>query len=149
MISRKPFMLWVLAILLLFLAFGGFYGGILMLVDPTGEDLQMDEILPLLPVPDFILPGIFLILIMGAIPLILAYGIIYRSEWGWVENLTGWSGHHWAWTATLAIGFLLILWLAFQSLFIGFRWPIQFITLINAIMIILVALLPTVRRYYK
>jgi hypothetical protein len=64
-------MLWPLIFFLLLLALGGFYGGIAMLTDPTGTSLQVADVLPLLPVPDYILPGIFLFVVMGLIPLVL------------------------------------------------------------------------------
>ena len=58
---RRPLTLWPLVLCLLILSIGGgFAGGIMMLIDPSGEMLGVADILPLLPVPNFILPGIFL-----------------------------------------------------------------------------------------
>ena len=42
----------------------GLYGGA-MLLDPSGRLLGMDIILPLLPVPNYILPGLLLFTVMG------------------------------------------------------------------------------------
>ena len=87
---RRPFMLWPLIFILLFLALGGgLYGGITMLIDPTGNRLGVADALPLLPVTNFILPGIFLIVVMGLFPLLLTYGLIARPNWPWsVYKLT-------------------------------------------------------------
>ncbi|MCE7860902.1 MAG: hypothetical protein DYG86_14095 [Chloroflexi bacterium CFX2] len=146
--KRPPF-LWLLVFLLVFLALGGFYGGISMLADPTGKALQMDEVLPLLPVPDYFLPGLFLLSIMGIVPLLLVYGLIWQPRWGWANWLSSWSKHYWAWTGSIVVGIVLMIWLAVQGLLIGFQWPIQYMTLTNGILIILVALFPSVRSYFE
>jgi hypothetical protein len=145
---RRPFTLWLLVVSLLFLALGGLVGGIGMLIDPSGRSLGMDDILPLLPVPDYTLPGLFLLLVMGLMPLLLSYGLLARPDWAWARALSRRSGHHWAWIGTLALGLLLAVWLVVQGLLIGFRWPIQYVTAVNGIVIIVLALAPRVRRAY-
>jgi hypothetical protein len=145
---QRPLSLWLLAFLLVFLGLGGLYGGIAMLTDPTGNSIQMSEVLPLLPVPDYTLPGLFLLFIMGLVPLILAYALLARPNWAWAGSLSRWSGHHWAWTGTLVLGVILALWLVVQGLLIGFKWPIQYVTALNAFLIILLALVPGVRRLH-
>ncbi len=145
---RRPLTLWPLLFALLFLAIGGLYGGIAMLTDPTGGSLQLTEVLPLLPVSDFVLPGLFLLGAMGLTPLFLTYALLARPRWTWAQVLSRWSKHHWAWTGTLALGITLALWLVVQGLLIGFKWPIQHITAVNGVLIIALALVPDVRRFY-
>lgn len=137
----------MLLFFLLFLAFGGLYGGIAMLLDPAGGLLAMDDLLPLLPVSNFTLPGLFLLLAMGLIPLLLAYGLLAQPSWGGAERLFAWSGRHWAWAGTLLLTLVLAVWLTAQGLLIGFQWPIQYATAVNGLLILLLALTPTVRRY--
>jgi hypothetical protein len=149
MSMKRPIAVWLLAGLLVFLALGGMYGGILMLLDPSGRALQMDGVLPRLPVADYVLPGLFLIGVMGALPALLAYGVVRRPVWRWADRLAAWSEHSWAWTGSLALGIVLLGWLAFQALFIGFGWPIQSVTLINGLLIIAAALLPGNRRHFR
>jgi hypothetical protein len=108
---QRPFMLWPLISVLLLLALGGFYGGIAMLADPTGVSLQLSDVLPLLPVPNFILPGIFLLIVMGLLPLQLAYALISRPNWPWVDSLFKWSKFYWARTGTLSHVAILGVWL--------------------------------------
>lgn len=145
---KKPFSLWLLVASLVFLALGGLYGGIAMLTDTSGASLQMAEVLPLLPVPDYTLPGLFLLFVMGLAPLFLTFGLIARPNWKWAESLSRWSNHHWSWTATVALGIILLIWLSIQGALIGFRWPIQYVTAVNGILILVFALVPSVRRYY-
>jgi hypothetical protein len=137
-----------LVVSLLFLAFGGLYGGVEMLRDPMGGSLGMDVVLPQLPVTDFVLPGLFLLTVMGLAPIALAYGLLARPAWGRAAALSRWSGHHWAWTGTLALGLVLGVWLAVQGAMIGFAWPIQFVTAGNGLAIVALALLPAVRRSF-
>lgn len=145
---QRPFTLWPLLFLLVFLGLGGLYGGIAMLTDPTGGSLQLTEVLRLLPVSDYILPGLFLLVVMGLAPLVLTYGLLARPNWTWAQTLSRWSGHHWAWTGTLALGVILAVWLVVQGLLIGFKWPIQYITAADGFLIILLVLAPGVRRFY-
>lgn len=145
---KHSFILWLLIFALLFLALGGLYGGIAMLADPTGRSLQVNEILPLLPVTDFIFPGLFLLFVMGLGPLILIYGLLARPNWNWADKLSRWSGHYWSWTGTLVLGLLLAGWLGVQGLLIGFKWPIQYVTAVNGFLIILLALAPGIRKLY-
>ena len=145
---HRPWALWPLLFLLLFLALGGSYGGIAMLTDPTGGSLQLNEVLPLLPVTDFILPGVFLLIVMGLVPLVLIYGLLSRPNWGWALALSYWSKHHWAWTGTIGLGVVLATWLLVQGLLIGFKWPIQYVTAITGSLIVLLAIVPGLRRFY-
>ena len=145
---QRPLALCPMLFLLLLLGAGGLYGGIAMLIDPTGGPLQLTEVLPLLPVSDYILPGLFLLVAMGLAPIALTFGLLTRPNWNWAQPLSGWSRHHWAWTGTLMLGVTLAIWLFAQGLLIGFNWPIQHITAANGALIILLALTPAVRRFY-
>lgn len=138
--------LWGLIAALVFLAFGGLYGGIAMLSDPSGAALGMGTVLPLLPVADFTLPGVFLLLVMGVAPLLAAFGLLVRPRWAWADSVERLSRHSWAWTAALTLGLVLTVWLVIQGAWIGFRWPIQYVTAVNAALIVALALVPSVRQ---
>lgn len=146
---QRPVSLWLLIFFVLLLGFGGVYGGIAMLADPSGGLLQLTGVLPLLPVPDYVLPGLFLLFIMGLLPLLLAYALLVRPTWSWAEAMSRRSRHYWAWTGTLLVGLVLAVWLAVQGLLIGFRSPVQYATAANGLLIILAALMPGVRKLYK
>ena len=145
--TKRPFELWLLIALMLFLGLGGLFGGILMLLDPSGALIQMANVLPLLPVHDFMPPGLFLLFVMGVKPLAPAYGLLARPDWRWVQRWFNWSGHHWAWFGTVVIGAVLGIWLLIQALYIGFIRPIQYVTAVNGALILLFALAPRVRKH--
>jgi hypothetical protein len=137
-----------LVVALLFLAFGGLFGGVSMLLDPGGGSLGMDVVLPQLPVSSFVLPGLFLLTVMGLLPIFLAYALVARPSWRWAEGIERASRHHPAWTGTLALGLVLGAWLALQAAMIGFAWPIQYVTAANAVAIVVLAVLPAVRQRF-
>jgi hypothetical protein len=140
-------MLWPLLFILLVLALGGFYGGIAMLADPTGSSLEADVVLHLIPIPDYILPGLFLLIVMGVLPLLLVYALFARPKWPWIERLFNWSNHYWAWTGTLTLVGILAVWLVVEGLLIGF-WPITYITAFLGLLIFLFSVFPGVRNYF-
>ncbi|MBI9044635.1 MAG: hypothetical protein JEZ06_09130 [Anaerolineaceae bacterium] len=145
---RRPIMLWPLIFLLLFLGFGGITSGIPMLADPeNGGFLQFAEILPLLPVSDLILPGLFLLTIMGLFPFILAYALIKTPEWEWVQRNFQWSKHYWAWTGVLILVGILAAWLIYEVWLIGW-FSITAATTILGALILFFTLLPGVRKFY-
>jgi hypothetical protein len=146
---KRPVLIWLLVFCLVFLALGGIYGGIAMLVDTSGNFIQMAEVLPLLHVPSYLLPGLFLLSVMGLAPLFLVYGLLARPNWKWAIALSHWSGHHWSWTGSLVLGLVLVTWLVVQFFLIGFRWPIQYVTATNALFIILFTLVPGVHKFYS
>jgi hypothetical protein len=122
-----------LIVLLILLGLGGFVGGIPMLIDPSGASIGLPgNLLDNVPIDSFILPGLFLIVAMGIIPFIIAYGL--------------WKHERWAWLGTLAQGVVLILWICFQFFLWGEPVAIQYIYLIWGIVILLLGLLPQTRQ---
>ena len=54
-----------------------------------------------------------------------------------------------AWSASLGLGLVLAPWLGVQAALIGFRWPIQYITGMNGLLIIVLALVPSVQKHNR
>jgi hypothetical protein len=100
-------------------------------------------------VKDYILPGLFLLGVMGTFPLILVYGLWMAPRWSWLDVVSSWSKHHWAWSGTVLLSVVLLSWLGLQAFFIGFRWPIQYITLVNGILLLGVVLLPGIENRFR
>jgi hypothetical protein len=146
---KYPAALWFLIFWLLILSMGGLYGGIAMLLDPSGGLLQMAEVLPLLPVPNYVLPGLFLLGLMGVFPLFLIYGLWVRPEGLAGKSLYSPIPYHWSWTGTVSLSIVLALWLSIQGFLIGFQWPIQYFTAMNGLIILLSAFFPSLRRFYR
>jgi hypothetical protein len=151
--SRIPFLVGVLVALLVVLGIGGFYGGISFLIDPL-QKRTMNVPLSILDglfVRDFTLPGLFLFIVMGIIPILLAFGLIFRPVWKWTEVLTGWSKRHWSWAGSLILSILLILWLGLEIIVMksGMLYPPQIATGVLGFVLLLVTLLPPVSNFYR
>ena len=146
---KRPIALWILIFWLVFLAFGGLYGGTAMLLDPSGGLLQMTEVLLLLPVSNYVLPGLFLLFIMGLLPLFLIYGLLARPNWVWLESFFRQIEYHWAWIGTVILGVVLAIWLIIEGVMIGFKWAIQYVTAVNGLFILFFVFFPSVRKFYK
>ncbi len=140
---------WLLIFLLLFNAAGAFFGGISLLLDPSGGRIQLPLILlDGSPFRDYFLPGVFLILINGILPLTAAAGLILRRP---RASLPLFPRQHWSWTLALLAGIGLIVWIAVQIALLGY-WkenPIQALYGILGIAIAALTLLPALRRFYR
>lgn len=89
------------------LALGGLAAGAAFLTDRTGGrlGLTVDQLPGWLPVHDYLVPGIALIVLFGLLPVIAAVLLARRSPRGW--------------TATAAVGVLLVIWSVAQIAAIG------------------------------
>jgi hypothetical protein len=149
----RPFSVYVLMVLLLFLGITAIYGGYNLMVDPSGGQLQM----PLgwienTPFQNYLIPGLILFTVLGVLPLVTIVALWLRPAWSWLRGLEQLTHEHWSWLASLTVGMALLIWITVQFLMFGARHPIQIgleLTLGTlGIVIISVSLLPSVRRYY-
>jgi len=73
---------YVLLALLILLGLSGLAGGAAMVADPSGAEMGLSvSMLEGLPIANFVLPGLFLIVVMGAVPLVVAFGVWRRMTW--------------------------------------------------------------------
>jgi hypothetical protein len=140
---------WLLVVTLVILALGGLAGAYGFLSDPSGSGMGMADQLQRLPVPDYTLPGIFLLVVMCILPLLIVYGLLARPRWGFIDPFVLWSNQHWAWLGSLTLGIGLALWLAIQAYFIGFAAPSQWFTALLGLSILVTSLVAPTRRYYR
>ena len=134
--TRKPSAIWVLMADLIILGFGGLYGGILFVLDPSGARVGVPlTLLNRLPLRDFLLPGLFLLLVMGVAPLALTFAV--------------WKRWRWTWQATLMLGVVLTIWLGAEFLMWGYQAPIQGVTTVLCLVLLGACLLPSTRRLLK
>ena len=133
---RRPAAVWVLFADLVILGIGGLYGGILFLIDPSGARMGVPlSLLDGLPLRDFLLPGVFLLLMMGLAPLALSVAVWRR-----------WSR---AWQATVVLGIVLMIWLVGEFALWGYQAPIQIVTGMLCVILLGACLLPSVRRWLQ
>lgn len=144
-IARNIFLL-----LLGFLGLGAIGGGGALIIAPGGELLEMPlAMLEKSPFHNFLIPGIILFSVLGLIPMMLIIALIKKPKSKLAEKINCFKDMHWAWTFSVYIGFILIIWIQIQIVFIqGVHWLHTFYIFL-AIIIIFTALLPQVRTLYK
>jgi len=134
--TSKPIAVWALIADLLLLGLGGLYGGVLFILDPSGAGMGVPHsLLDGLPLPDFRLPGLFLLAVMGLAPLALVVAVWRR----WPRT----------WLALMALGAVLLLWLAGEFVLWGYQAPIQIITSVLCAGLLGFGLLPSTRRWLR
>ena len=130
------------------LGVGGLYGGGAMLVDPTGEGIGLSpQLLEPTPVGSYALPGLFILVVFGLLPILLAWAVWHRPALPALSGVERRTGQHWSWVASLAVGVVLLVWLAAQMALIGFVAGPQLATAALALLILAAAATPAMRRW--
>ena len=115
----------LLVILLVFLSLSGLFG-ILFLIDPSGELVEMPlSLLDKLPIDTFFLPGLFLLIVYGIGSSIITYGLLRQLFWAPV--------------AGLLLGLVLIGWIIGQIILWGTPVMLQYIYLTVGVAIFLLS----------
>lgn len=147
-ILNRPATLLALLALLVVLGIGGLYGGAALLMEPSGAVLGVDRsLLESVPIGDFLLPGLFLLIVMGLLPLLAAYGAWTLADWSWLQRVNPWRDFHWSWGLARVIAVLLILLIGLEFLMWGNASPLQPIMLAIGLAILVLCGYPSIRRY--
>jgi len=147
--AGRPRAVWIEVGLLAFLATGGLVGGTAFVTDPTGASIGARLTwLEKTPVSDFLLPGLFLLVVYVLGSLALIAGLLWRPAPGVVRRLDAALHHHWAWVGTIAMGATLVAWILYEFTIFPERMVLQPLLLcVGAAMVALCAA-PSIRRYY-
>ena len=110
--ARRPRIHTALLVIVVLTGLSAIPAGIALLTDPTGASLGMSaDMLHRGPFDDFAIPGLFLLVVLGAGAAIPARGLGVRKPWGA--------------TAALVYGILLLAWITIQAVIIGIISPLQ------------------------
>lgn len=137
--------------LLSFLGVSAIGGGGALIISPSGELLGglPLSILKNSPFDTFLLPGMILCIVLGLIPCLLVFALLKKQENRIADYFNLFKDMHWAWTYSIYVAFALIIWIQVETMYIqGVGW-LQTFYMLFAIPLILVALLPQVRNFYK
>lgn len=147
--SRPPWPVWFLFALQLVLGIGACYGGGALVLDPTGGLVGLSADLMVLEwFPDYFVPGLILLLVLGVCPLIIAFALIRRWNWRAGEALSPYKSLHWSWTFSLYTGFAILIWMAVEAYIMQQMADIQLLYITLGLAILIVTLLPAVIRFY-
>jgi hypothetical protein len=139
----------LLLLIVAFQALGGLYGGVTLVLDPSGDLLGLPiSVLDNAPFNDFLVPGLILLIVLGVFPLIVTVALWTKPNWNtmaWLERI---FGEHWAWVGAGVVGVGLAIWLLVELWWVGYSALLLVYGLVAALILIL-TLLPSTRRYYR
>ena len=144
---RRPVGVWLLVGMLLVIGIGGIATGPQLIADPTGARIGADQIsLARTPLEDWTLVGWFLIVVMGVIPLVIAWGLATRHAWRLAERIDPVHTEHWSWLAVQVMGGGLLVWLGLQLALIDQKGGPQSLFGVLGVALLALPWLPSVRR---
>ncbi len=136
--------------LLGFLGVSALGGGGLLIISPSGKlsgGLPL-SILQNSPFDSFLIPGMILFVILGLVP-ILIFALLKKPASPLAGHLNLFKDMHWSWSYSIYVAFALIVWIQVETIYVqGVGWLQTFYMLLS-IPLILVALLPQVRKQYR
>ena len=147
---QRSLIVWVLIILQFLLGVGAAISGGFLILAPDGHLMQMPlDMLANTPFSNFLFPGILLFTFMGIYPLAVAYSLFARPLWSWPDRVNPFKNMYWAWTASLAAGVALLIWIVTQMVMLNAVAFLHTLYICWGITIIILTLYPSVRQSYK
>ena len=105
------------------------------------------------PIEDFMPVGVFFVLAYGFLPVAAIVGLWKQPRARWTDAFNKWIGQNWAWSATLATGVLLIIWIAVEVAMIGsppgFPRFLQIMMALFGVVFVGLCMLPGVRAFTR
>lgn len=152
--SPKPAAVRILIATEAVFAIAGFASAFGLVFSPSGKGMGLSlDLLDNTPVGDFTLVGLFFLAFYGVLPTLAAYGLLTKKRWRWTDVVNRWTGQHWAWTASVVVGAMLLLWIAVEIALLGFLSGIggilQVVMAVLGVWILALAFLPSVRSQTK
>lgn len=142
--------IYILVLMVGFLAVGAIYGGVSLMNDPSGETIKLPEkLLEGTIFSNYLIPGIILFLSLGFFPLFLIFPLIFKPRWPVIDILNVYKSYHWAWTYTLYTSIMLIIWIDVQIIILKTGSVIQGTFGLLGVLILILALSPRVKRHYR
>lgn len=139
-----------LIVVITILAITSIYGGFALMFDRSGSILDLStKLLEGSVFKSYLFPGIILLILLGIFPTVTVYGLITKKKSRIANKLNIYKKSHWAWAYAIYSGVILILWIDFQIMIIGGGNILQSIYAILGVVIIILALMPSVIKFYK
>ena len=149
-LSPRPLAFWLLIILLFFQGISATPAGLLLVLEPTGERMQMPlTMLEGSPFPDYLIPGLILFVVLGLVAFFVMTCLFFLPDWHWAQRPNPFKAQHWAWTASAAFGLALMIWIVVQVLTIGGGTLLQPLYFGVGLGILLLTLTRSVRIYLR
>ena len=148
--SSKTFPLIFLVVLMIFQAVSAIGGGLALVISPSGKLMQMPlSMLKHSPFPNFLIPGLFLLIVLGLLPAYAAYALSRKPNCRLCERLNPDKKVHWAWSLAFFIGIVLILWIDLEVMFLRAVDILHLIYALLGVAIVVLTVWPTTRRHFS
>ena len=124
-----------IVVLLLFQGISGLFGGLALILDPSGSIINLDiKLLSYSPFSDFFIPGLILLLVLGIYPIMLLFGYI--------------KDRNWTRMGMIILGIALPIWIMVEIILIGYikEPPLQLIYGLTGLIILVLALFNYIRK---
>jgi hypothetical protein len=134
--ESRPGWAYLLLLCLVLLGVSAVYGGVSLVLDPTGGLLGMPfEWIQGTVFGDYLVPGLVLLGVLGIGSFIVAYGLLRRSLW--------------AWPAGMALGVATIVWIVVQLVIVQRYFFLQPVIATIGLVIVLLLGIPSMRSFYR
>ena len=148
--AQSRILIFILVFAVAIEAISGIYGGLTLVIDPSGALLQMPiSLLHGTMFTNFFIPGIILLVLIGLFPLFLIYPLLIKPSWPFIDKLNIYRSYHWAWTFTLYNSIILISWINIQLMILNKGAAIHGIVGFWGTIILVLLLTPSVKRFYR
>ena len=147
---KKSLTCYILMFLVLFQSISAIAGGWGLVSEPSGSNLGFSvSMLEHSPFPDFLIPGLFLLVVLGICPAITLYGLIRKTKFRLAEMINIYKNYHWSWAFSYYLGITLVLWIDIQVYFLREISILHFIYSVLGVLIIVVTNLPSTKKCYR
>lgn len=135
---------------LAFLSASAAFGGIVLVINPTGSLIGMPvSLLRFSPFHDFLIPGLILGIVFGIGSFATILALRFRPAWLIGSALTRATGEHWTWSLALVIGLGQVIWIVTQMLMMRGVSVLHFLYGGLGLLIVFLTLEPGLRRSFS
>ncbi|WP_432840071.1 hypothetical protein [Dactylosporangium sp. CA-092794] len=122
-VVRRPRPVTVTVGLLVFLALSAVAGGIGLIDGGISDQFPADWLDRLPLIDSWLIPGLVLGVGFGLGSFVAAYGMLTLRGGPRPAAALRWTGHHWSWSATIALGVGQVVWIALELIYLpGWSW---------------------------
>jgi hypothetical protein len=147
---KKRIFVFILVFALVIEAISGIYGGLTLVLDPSGGLLQMPvSLLNRSLFTNFLIPGLILLVLIGLFPIILIYSLLVKPAWHFMDTLNIHRSNYWAWTYTLYNSIILVSWINIQLMILNQGAAIHGIVGFWVTIILILTLTPGVKQSFR
>jgi hypothetical protein len=149
MTTKRPALLNILILLLGFIGIGAVISGAMLFISPQGDLMKMPvDMLEGSPFSSYLIPGIILFLFIGVFSLLTVYGLLKQPGWKWPDWINPARNIHWAWSASWAAGVIMLLWIAVETILLGYVSFLQPLIAVWGLIIIVLTMIPIIKNFF-